>query len=86
MADRKITLVAKDGEHIAISSSAALHIDMISATEHTNEEHIPDDFPIYNVSSSTLQRVVEFCEHNVTEPMTHIPHQASKSLGKIKVL
>lgn len=69
-----ITLVSQENEDFQISLEAAKiskYIDgVINSSEEKNEEL--QNIPVHSIKSFTLQKVIEFAEHFVDEPMTPI--------------
>jgi S-phase kinase-associated protein 1 len=53
---------------LSTSSSLKVH----SFNSDNEDDAGPDEVPLPNVKSQVLKKVIEFCEHHLTEPMTEI--------------
>jgi S-phase kinase-associated protein 1 len=83
-ADGMITLVSKEGDAyevpMAVAKMSVLVADTFDADEDDDEAEPVKDFPLPNVTSGVLEKVIEFCKHFQEEPMTTIqtPLKSSK--------
>ena len=73
--------------HFAFSRPrATLNIDarIHFIADNEDEENAQLEIPLPNVKSQVLQKVIEFCEHHLTEPMTEIEKPLkSKSMADV---
>lgn len=76
-ADREVTLIAKDGEEIKVSLAGAKLSGMVAnalSDEDTEEER---SVPVPLVDKASLERVVAFMNHYLTERMTELAKVSS---------
>lgn len=73
--DTTVKLVSKDGDTFPVRLEVAKMSELVkSMMEDDNdaEEGDPIEIPLPNVKSQVLSKVIEFCEHHLSEPMTEI--------------
>lgn len=65
---------------MAVAKMSVLVADTFDADEDDDEAEPVKDFPLPNVTSGVLEKVIEFCKHFQEEPMTTIqtPLKSSK--------
>ncbi|GKY92862.1 hypothetical protein MPSEU_000255500 [Mayamaea pseudoterrestris] len=82
-----ITLVSKDGESFTVARKVAVMSELVKSTITDNEdedESVTPEIPLPNVKSQVLQKVIEFCEHHLSDPMNEIEKPLkSKSMADV---
>mmetsp|Transcript_26218 Transcript_26218/g.36948 ORF Transcript_26218/g.36948 Transcript_26218/m.36948 type:complete len:175 (+) Transcript_26218:149-673(+) len=75
-----VTLVSKEGDTFSVPTPVAEMSELVKSMMDDDEPDDDDDdnqgsgteIPLPNVKATVLAKVIEFCEHHRTEPMTEI--------------
>eukprot|EP00752_Nemacystus_decipiens_P008490 g7587.t1 len=66
-----VTLVSMDGDTFVVDAAAVVVSKLLDAM--VDGPSAAKEIPLPNMRSSVVAKVVEFCQHNRTEPMKKIP-------------
>lgn len=66
-----VTLVSMDGDSFVVDAAAIVVSKLLDAM--VDGPSAAKEIPLPNMRSSVVAKVVEFCQHNRTEPMKKIP-------------
>jgi S-phase kinase-associated protein 1 len=70
---RTVHLVSQEGESFDVSLKVATYSELVKtmiADDQDDDE--AQEIPLPNVKTAILAKVIEFCQHYETEPMTEI--------------
>lgn len=76
-----VELISKEGDRFPVPMTVANMSELVKSMMDDNEDDDDDDgdeneksteIPLPNVKSNVLQKVIEFCEQHLKEPMTEI--------------
>mmetsp|Transcript_7728 Transcript_7728/g.11812 ORF Transcript_7728/g.11812 Transcript_7728/m.11812 type:complete len:194 (-) Transcript_7728:111-692(-) len=77
-----VILISKDGESFQVPTEVAKMSELVHSMMEDGED--ASEFPLPNVSSSTLKRVIDFCRHHCQEePMAEIPKPLKSGLSDV---
>ncbi|CBJ48849.1 conserved unknown protein [Ectocarpus siliculosus] len=78
-----VTLVSMDGDGFVVEASAIEVSKLLKAMVDGPTENAAKEIPLTNMRSNVVAKVVEFCQHHQTDPMTDIPKpvQFGKTVG-----
>ncbi|CAM9457867.1 unnamed protein product [Ectocarpus sp. 4 AP-2014] len=78
-----VTLVSMDGDGFVVEASAIKVSKLLKAMVDESTENAAKEIPLPNMRSNVVAKVVEFCQHHQTDPMTDIPKpiQFGKTVG-----
>mmetsp|Transcript_9835 Transcript_9835/g.26840 ORF Transcript_9835/g.26840 Transcript_9835/m.26840 type:complete len:172 (-) Transcript_9835:467-982(-) len=72
----EVSLISKEGDAFPVKLNVAtmseLVKSMIDEDEEDDDDNAAKEIPLPNVKANILQKVIEFCQHHNTEPMTEI--------------
>lgn len=70
---RTVHLISQEGESYDVPVNIACQSQLVKAmVEEDGEDDDPQEVPLPNVKSSILAKVVEYCTHYSSDPMTEI--------------
>jgi len=78
-----VLLITSDNEQFIVDKDIAEHSAMIKATLELIGE-CDQPIPLYNVSSSTFKKIIEYCEHHRGEPLPNKDAKAQDETSKRK--
>ncbi|EEC51046.1 predicted protein [Phaeodactylum tricornutum CCAP 1055/1] len=69
-----VNLISKDGDSFSVPLAVAKMSELVKGMidEDAEDEGDKIEIPLPNVKSQVLNKVIEFCEHHLQEPMTEI--------------
>eukprot|EP00522_Entomoneis_paludosa_P017034 CAMPEP_0172439118 /NCGR_PEP_ID=MMETSP1065-20121228/203_1 /TAXON_ID=265537 /ORGANISM="Amphiprora paludosa, Strain CCMP125" /LENGTH=167 /DNA_ID=CAMNT_0013187751 /DNA_START=27 /DNA_END=530 /DNA_ORIENTATION=+ len=72
--ETKVNLVSKDGKTFSVPLKVAKMSELVKSMmdEDAEDEGSSMEIPLPNVKSEVLEKVIEFCQHHLEEPMTEI--------------
>ncbi|CAB1119183.1 unnamed protein product [Ectocarpus sp. CCAP 1310/34] len=68
-----VTLVSMDGDGFVVEASAIKVSKLLNAMVDGSTKNATKEIPLPNMRSNVVAKVVEFCQHYQTDPMTDIP-------------
>ncbi|CAM9813332.1 unnamed protein product [Ectocarpus sp. 12 AP-2014] len=74
-----VTLVSMDGDGFVVEASAIEVSKLLNAMVDGSTENAAKEIPLPNMRSNVVAKVVEFCQHHQTDPMTDIPKASTAS-------
>ncbi|CAM9110502.1 unnamed protein product [Ectocarpus sp. 13 AM-2016] len=74
-----VTLVSMDGDGFVVEASAIKVSKLLNAMVDGSTENAAKEIPLPNMRSNVVAKVVEFCQHHQTDPMTDIPKASAAS-------
>jgi S-phase kinase-associated protein 1 len=78
-----VILVSRDGVSFTVSKNVANTLDLIKSMLIEEENEV--EIPLPNVDGKTLEKVIQYCEHYLKEPMT-VLEKPLKSANLTKIV
>jgi S-phase kinase-associated protein 1 len=81
--------ISKEGDSFPVPLSVANMSELVKSmmdedAEDDDDANSPTEIPLPNVKAQVLRKVIEFCEHHLTEPMTEIEKPLkSQNMGDV---
>jgi S-phase kinase-associated protein 1 len=69
---KNINLVSQEGETFEVKIDVAMLSNLVKSMIDDDQDDEAQDIPLPNVKSEVLAKIIEFCNHNVEEPMKEI--------------
>eukprot|EP00538_Stauroneis_constricta_P011891 CAMPEP_0119546420 /NCGR_PEP_ID=MMETSP1352-20130426/855_1 /TAXON_ID=265584 /ORGANISM="Stauroneis constricta, Strain CCMP1120" /LENGTH=171 /DNA_ID=CAMNT_0007591127 /DNA_START=80 /DNA_END=595 /DNA_ORIENTATION=+ len=80
----EVNLISKEGDSFPVTLNVAKMSELVKSMMDEEDGDDDDDttkeIPLPNVKANVLQKVLEFCKHHMTEPMTEIEKPLKSSL------
>lgn len=75
-----VTLVSMNGDEFKVSKHSAKMSNLVSTMIFENEDELLDqEVPLPNVNMKTLEKVLQFCNYHIENPMPEIPKPITSS-------
>mmetsp|Transcript_85171 Transcript_85171/g.127637 ORF Transcript_85171/g.127637 Transcript_85171/m.127637 type:complete len:172 (+) Transcript_85171:87-602(+) len=84
-----VNLISKEGDSFPVPVAVANMSELVKSmmdedAEDDDDANSPTEIPLPNVKAQVLRKVIEFCEHHLTEPMTEIEKPLkSQNMGDV---
>ena len=71
-AEKVVNLVSQEGDSFAVPLKRAKMSELVKTMISEDDDEETQEIPLPNVKSAILQKVIEFTQHNLEEPMNEI--------------